>query len=251
MNRTPPVAVRKALRQEVKFGCPVAGCGNPYLEYHHFAPAWSESNHHNPDGMIALCATHHAKADALTADQCRQLKQSPNTDSVVGRFDWMRDQIISIVGGNYYFETPRMVVFRGEPVVWYERDSQGHMLLSLNMLTTSRSPRARLVRNDWEVLGEPVDVVSPPSGKNLEITYDNEDRVAIVFREWNSLSHLTKDHPRLGTLSADLKFPLVTTEVEMVVGGTDVRFDAKSSQVGGVLITGSVMSHCAAGLAFG
>src|SRR5918912_315690 len=36
VNRTPPAAVRRELRREVGFGCPVPDCGNPYLYWHHF-----------------------------------------------------------------------------------------------------------------------------------------------------------------------------------------------------------------------
>lgn len=122
LNRRPPAAVRRQLRREVSFGCPVSGCGNPYLECHHFDPQWSEKPHHNPDGMIALCATNHAKADAWPVEHCRGLKAQPHTADVSGRFEWMRREVVAIAGGNYYHETPQIVVFRGEPLIWFERD---------------------------------------------------------------------------------------------------------------------------------
>jgi hypothetical protein len=70
----------RKLRQEVGFGCPIprAGraCGNPYLAYHHFDPPWTVEQHHNPAGMVALCAEHHAKADAraFPIEYLRKLK---------------------------------------------------------------------------------------------------------------------------------------------------------------------------------
>lgn len=100
----------------------MSGCGNPYLECHHFDPQWSEKPHHNPDGMIALCATNHAKADAWPVEHCRGLKAQPHTADVSGRFEWMRREVVAIAGGNYYHETPQIVVFRGEPLIWFERD---------------------------------------------------------------------------------------------------------------------------------
>lgn len=80
MNRKPPAKVLKILREEVGFGCPIQSCGNPYLEWHHFDPKWGELNHHNPEGMIALCPAHHRKADAntYTKDQLRILKKINN-----------------------------------------------------------------------------------------------------------------------------------------------------------------------------
>jgi hypothetical protein len=38
MNRPrTPQEIEKLLRREVNFGCPVPGCGSPWLKYHHFA----------------------------------------------------------------------------------------------------------------------------------------------------------------------------------------------------------------------
>lgn len=60
LSRTPPIEVRRQLRKEVNFGCPVDGCGIPYLTWHHFDPPWNEKEHHDPNGMLALCANHAA-----------------------------------------------------------------------------------------------------------------------------------------------------------------------------------------------
>lgn len=38
MTRNIPKDVRKILRKEVYFGCPIKDCGSPYLSYHHFNP---------------------------------------------------------------------------------------------------------------------------------------------------------------------------------------------------------------------
>lgn len=64
LDRTPPPDVREALRKEVGFGCPI--CRSPFLTYHHFNPPWREKEHHEPKGMIALCAKHHDSADRNT-----------------------------------------------------------------------------------------------------------------------------------------------------------------------------------------
>ncbi|MFC2013399.1 hypothetical protein ACFLU8_00695 [Chloroflexota bacterium] len=100
MNRTPPADVRKKLRKEVGFGCPIQGCGNPYLQWHYFDPPWTECQHHNPDGMIALCADHHAKAGAYTEKQLRDFKRKAveQSQEVRGLFEWMRRDILVAVG---------------------------------------------------------------------------------------------------------------------------------------------------------
>jgi len=68
MSRTIPVPIRRELRKEVKFRCPL--CGSPFLTYHHFDPTWSEMERrgtedivHDPQGIIALCRKHHDIAD--------------------------------------------------------------------------------------------------------------------------------------------------------------------------------------------
>jgi hypothetical protein len=38
LPRRPPMDVIRLLRSEVGFCCPVEGCGNPYLTWHHFDP---------------------------------------------------------------------------------------------------------------------------------------------------------------------------------------------------------------------
>src|SRR5580693_411457 len=65
MTRTPPADIRRALRREVGFVCPVPGCTNPYLTRHHFDPIWRVREHHEPGGLIALCRDHHSQADEV------------------------------------------------------------------------------------------------------------------------------------------------------------------------------------------
>jgi hypothetical protein len=252
LPRTPPTHVRRQLRQEVGFGCPVDGCGNPYLEYHHFDPPWEAEQHHDPARMIALCATHHAKAAAWTVDQVRAMKANASRRSdVAGRFEWMRRDVLAVIGGNFYYETPQMVVFRGQPLIWFERDSEGRLLLNLNMLSASEEPRTSLVNNDWIIRGSPEDVESPPNGSRLRVKYANGDDVSVRFREWIDAEALGSVFPRPLVLGDDLKFPLVTAEVALQVGGTDFNFGPTASKIGGVSMTGNVMSHCGAGLSIG
>jgi hypothetical protein len=252
--RTPPTWVRRRLRQEVGFGCPVVGCANPYLEYHHFDPPWHIEQHHDPDRMIALCATHHAKADAWTVEQTRQIKRKGgerNGQDVQGRFEWMRDDVLAVVGGCYYYETPNMVVFREQPLIWFERDSENRLLLNLNMLSTSEEPRTSLVNNDWFLRGEPEDVDSPPNGSTLRVRYANGDDVSVRFRECSDAEALGQVHERALVLGDELRFPLVTAEVALAVGGTNLRFGPKETRLAGNTVVGFVASRCGAGLSFG
>ncbi|GAA2176677.1 hypothetical protein GCM10009784_24110 [Arthrobacter parietis] len=200
---------------------------------------------------MALCSVHHRKADAWTAEQCRELKEQSHTAEVSGRFEWMRHEVVGIVGGNFYHETPNMVVFRDQPIIWFDRDERGYLLLNIRMLSASGQPRTELIANDWEIRGDPLDVDSPPNGSSLRVQYANGDDVGVRFKVWESAEILEAVHPRILVLKDELDFPLVTAEVHMTVGGTNIRFDSKESQIDGGLLTGNVMSRCGAGLVFG
>jgi len=252
LSRTPPVAVRRRLRREVGFGCPAPGCGNPYLEYHHFDPPWEKEQHHDPARMIALCATHHAKAAAWTVEQCRAMKSVPTgRPEVRGKFEWMRDDVLAVIGGGFYYETPNMVVFRGTPVIWFNRDDQRRLMLNLRVLTTSQQPRLSMEDNDWIIRGNPVDVESPPNGSWLRVRYDNGDKVSVRFREWTDASALGTVYPRVLALGSQLRFPLVTAEISFEVGGTSISFSPTMTKLDTNQLTDFVVSHCANGLVFG
>ncbi len=103
-SRTPPEWVKQALREEAGFGCPVAGCREPFLTWHHFDPPWHERHHHEPDGMIALCIKHHVMADrgVFSRTQLRAFKSSPHSvEEVRAKFEWARPKQLIRLGGFY------------------------------------------------------------------------------------------------------------------------------------------------------
>lgn len=249
MNRKSPVSVIKQLRREVGFGCPVPECGNPYLEWHHFDPPWSVTPHHNPDGMVALCAEHHKKADngAYTNNQLAAFKRNKVDPAIIrGRFDWRRNKQLTVVGGNYYYETPRALVIDGHDVVALTRDEEGYLLLNVEMISLSTEVRARLVDNCWENIGSPVDLICPPSGKDLSIRYANGDYLAIHFYVIRDCAEFQE---KFSTAPYDmLEFPLTVAEVNCEIGGTDIKLTPLGTTIGTNQFIGNFMAHCGAGL---
>jgi peptide deformylase len=75
------------------------------LSWHHFDPPWREKQHHNPDGMIALCLQHAKEADqgAFTTQQLKDMKKQPYLKELEkfpqGRFNWRREQLLLLAGG--------------------------------------------------------------------------------------------------------------------------------------------------------
>jgi hypothetical protein len=202
--------------------------------------------------MIALCAEHHAKADAgaFTPEQLRAMKR-PSGGVVSGKFDWLRHRMLSVVGGNFYYETPVLVQFRGQPQIWYTRDDQGYLLLSLRMVSATRDPRLRLDESDWIARGDMSDFESPPAGRRIAAKYANGDELKVEFFELLSAEQASS---RYSYASSDMwkcvEFPVTTVEIVNLVGGTGVGFGPSWTKLGGVTMTGNFVSHCGVGLSW-
>jgi hypothetical protein len=156
MNRTPPEDVRRLLRKEVGFGCPVEGCDSPYLTWHHFDPPWIERQHHEAAGMVAPCVQHHGEADhdVWTRDQLRAFKdpgRNRATERVGGRFRWKRDRLILLAGGNWWSGCSILLRCGSVPIIWLTRDPDGYELLNLDLFDEKGTARLSLRNNDWIV----------------------------------------------------------------------------------------------------
>lgn len=244
-----PNAVKKVLRTEVGFGCPVKGCGNPYLEYHHFDPPVSVKPHNDPEGMIALCAQHHKKADggAYTTEQLHAFKaDKANADMVKGNLDWLRKDLLAVVGGNFYYETPKIITIDNIDLVSLVRDEDGYLRLNVNMLSLDPEERIIIEDNSWENIGSPIDLRSPPQGKELEVSYLNGDYLYLRFIELKSEEQAINKYGH--DVFSDLNFPLTAVEVNMKIAGTRIELSPKSSQIGGLQMTGCLSSFCGGGV---
>ncbi|ODS12923.1 hypothetical protein [Pseudoalteromonas tetraodonis] len=244
-----PKAVKKVLRAEVGFGCPIKDCGNPYLEYHHFDPPVSVKPHNNPEGMIALCAQHHKKADggAYTLEQLHNLKKDKaNADLVKGNLEWLRKDLLAVVGGNFYYETPKIITIDNIDLVSLIRDGDGYLRLNVNMLSLENEERIIIEDNSWENIGSPADLRSPPQGKELEISYPNGDYLYLRFIELDNKEQATKKYGH--DVFNDLVFPLTAVEVNMYIANTNIELTPQSSKIGGLQMTGCLSKYCGGGV---
>jgi hypothetical protein len=196
--------------------------------------------------MIALCGEHHAKADvgAYTKEQLRALKQEAEHREIVGRFDWMRNRLLAVVGGNFYFETPVILQVRDAPIIWFNRDADEHLLLNLRMPTTSGERRAVIEDNYW-LVGAPEDVECPPSGRLVRMAYPNGDSVSVEFFEAETEDELVRRYRDIGALGGKgLPFPITAVEVQMNVANTALRFGPRETTLPGIgTLRGCFMSH--------
>lgn len=253
MNRVPPIDVIRELRSEVGFGCPVAGCANPYLEWHHFDPPWHIKNHHNPAGMIALCTSHHKKADggAFTKEQLRQFKENKvQAEMVRGQFEWLRNDLLAVVGGFCYHETLRVLQLDGRDIIWFRRDEEGYLRLNVRMVSIRAAERALIEDNVWMNIGEPTDLHSPPQGKELRIDYDNGDHLFVKFLVVDTAQEAYERYQTAALLQDnEIKFPLTVVEVNYKVGGSDIELRSPGTNIRTNTFKGGFISHGGVGMA--
>jgi hypothetical protein len=238
MNRTPPIAVRRQLRKEIGFGCPVPGCGNPYLYYHHFDPTWAEKQHHDPKGMIALCAEHHSKADAgtYTKEQLLHYKlygQYQNKN-IANRFDWMRNRILVVLGnGIFVYETYTILKYKNMPIIWLNRDINGYLLLNILMDTSDNESKLIIENNNWISIGNPEDIECPPSGKILKVKYKNGEMIQIKFIEIKSKEEYIKRYPD-NDIWEQIEFPITVIEVHIIHNVLNIKCTSKETSIQGI-----------------
>jgi hypothetical protein len=193
VSRIPPKSITQYLRKEVNFGCPVQVCGNPYLTWHHFDPTWKDKEHHNADGMIALCTKHAPLADGgrWTKEQLREMKQKPYvTESKIEEFyGYQRKDVVCMIG-NIAFDVSNVLEIDGERVTRFEKDSNGYNTLNILIRDFDGSIILQMENNFWTAYTEHLfDLVCPAQGKELTIiSKDKRTNFEIRFDDYSRLA---------------------------------------------------------------
>jgi len=189
--------------------------------------------------MIALCREHADKADngSFTDDQLRKLKAEGKSRGleVRGRFDWMRQDLLAVVGGNFFYRAPVILELGTKPCIWFDRDDEEYLLLNFKMPTISGRPRAQIEQNIWSVVPQVSEVVCPPSGRLVEVSYGNGDKFRAEFYDTHSPGVLAARYPNSYTTrwSDDVNFPVTVVEIWETAAGTAIEFGPRSSRLPG------------------
>ena len=170
--RRPPVSVRRQLRREAGFVCAYPGCGEPYLEYHHFDPPWHVENHHRPEGMVAFCSNHHSRADAWTIEQIKIWKAKSATDYVRAQVEWRREKTLFIAGSNVSIGCTSLLQVYGHDIIWLTSDDQGRALVNFDIRNALGKPAFQMRDSDWIAHPTWDDIEVPPQGRSLQLRSD-------------------------------------------------------------------------------
>ncbi len=204
--------------------------------------------------MIALCVEHAPKADngAFTDDQLRELKRVgvERAKEVRGQFDWMRDEILVRVGGSYFYQQDRVFEVGTQPVIWFNRDDDGYLLLNFVMPKFFDAPRATIVDNFWSIAPDVKEVICPPSGRLIDIDYGDGDRFRAEFLTLKSQSEALDRFPDAQIWISDVTFPLTVVELAESTANPIFQFDRDQIRIGtNVFLGGSfAMRNTAAGM---
>lgn len=208
MNRTPPKNVLEALRKEVNFGCPVTDCGSPYLTGHHFNPTWAEKQHHNPEGMIALCLRCAGLADGgrWTIDQLNEMKRNPfvQLKQISEYYGYLREDVVCLIG-NVAYDVKSALEINGERVIWFNIDQDGYKRLNILIRDINGQPILVMEDNFWTAITEDLfDLHCSSRGKTLEIV--SKDRKTDLSLKFNDYS-LDEFRNRLLKLNQEIHLP--------------------------------------------
>lgn len=252
LTRRPPANVRRELCNEVGFRCPVDDCGLPYLTFHHFDPPWRVENHHNASGMIALCSNHAAKADQgyYPDDYFRRLKAdgSGRAKSVQGQFDYLRRDLMVVVGSNAFYNVDTMLQIDGRRAVFFKRDADGYLLLNFQVPGVDGHPRAWMEDNVWLVPPGAENIDCPPRGRYLDVRFDNGDRFRIEFTEFPDPQSFLGTYPYFHSLLDQVEFPLAVAEFWEKAEGAGVELGRGVTNAGGLGLSQSIIRNVQLGI---
>ncbi len=193
MDRSPSENVKNVLRREVNWGCPFPGCGSPFLMFHHFDPPWREQQHHNPDGMIALCVEHatYADGDSYSKEYLRTLKKHPFIQERINAvWSWQPEQLLFLVGGSFVFSEGPALSLHGTPVLKAKRiaipdDDRSYVVLSGVLRSGDGKTIMEITDNNVSVpVGDITLLRASTRGKDFKIEYRSGDKLSLRYRRY-------------------------------------------------------------------
>jgi len=126
-------------------------------------------------------------------------------------------------------------------------------MLSFRMPTVSGRPRASIVENFWSIPTNVQEIICPPMGRLVDVTYRNGDRFRAEFLSIADLDALQARYPKaaVDAWASGLTFPITVFEAWETAAGMALEFGPNSFRLGGAVSSESFTSHCAVGVQVG
>ncbi len=189
-SRDPGAEIKRQLRYEVNFGCPVDGCGSPILTYHHFDPPWAGNFQHNVAGMVALCKVHHDQADGglFTKERLRQMKINPYVnDSIRVRWPYSPESLVLKVGPCFVVGGGSALRLDGRPVLRFSAgviERLGTKTVTLDSEIVDATGKAWLrITDNWLDLetANLSDLFMPPQTKEFIAKHNDQSKIKLRY----------------------------------------------------------------------
>ncbi|WP_379159404.1 HNH endonuclease signature motif containing protein [Paenibacillus sp. sgz5001063] len=227
-SRIPPTEIRRELRKEIDFGCPIQGCGSPFLEYHHFNPPWHEGHTHNLEGMIALCPSHHIMADRGTwtikeLELLKKQKANNKVNPVRGKLYWNLINSVVMAGSNFLIVQDRLSLRVLENEIFgLSENENGQMTLNALLRDQSGEIIIHIIDNDIIVAPDKInDFVCNASGNKIRI----ESRKSQIYLEFSikreKINKMPQDLVNLIS-SAQVEIPLISLKAKVISNLFDI-----------------------------
>ena len=217
--------------------CCAPGCANPFLTWHSIGP----------DEAVPLCLTHAKQAvdTAAPPERLRALARAAASPAQRdrGRPAWQMRNLLVRVAGNFFYETPVLFRLGSVTCIGFNRGEEGNLQLTLRMPTTSGQPRAAIIENVWQVPPDGAEVLCPPSGRLLDITYPDGDRFRVEFTDVAAEAALQARFGKVARWAYRLTFPLTLVELAATVTNTDLDFGPHHCRFGGPPTVDCFTSH--------
>lgn len=132
----------------------------------------------------------------------------------------------------------------------FNERKDGYLRLNVKMLSMLAKERAIIEDNIWTNIGDPMDMNSPPQGKELRIDYANGDHLFVKFMVMQTAEQAYKKYKNEYLVnSSDVKFPITVVEVNYKIGGTGIEFKPSGTSIQTNSFKGGFISHCGVGMA--
>ena len=163
LPRRIPEEVKRAVRQRCGYGCVL--CGSSIVEYEHVRPEFSKARAHDPNGIVLLCPTCHAKKtrNFLSTRRVLEALESPAAKQQGFAFSDLEDHSSHpyvVLAGLTLKNCRTPIEVRGLPLIRVEdaEAARAPYQLSASFFDQQGRPSLFIRRNEWQVSSESWDV---------------------------------------------------------------------------------------------